>query len=793
MTSRAEGRRVGPYRIVSLVGAGGMGEVFRAYDEKLQREVAIKMLPAAAAGDASAGARLLREARAAAALNHPHICTIHEVGDHDGQAFIAMELVDGQALHRIIPPDTGLPIDQVLTYGIQIADALAHAHERGVLHRDLKAANVVITTGGRAKVLDFGLAKRVSNELEPGTETVSALTIPGAVMGTLAYMAPEQLRGQPADARSDVWALGVVLYELSCGSRPFSGRTPFEVSSATLHEPPRPLPAHVPVSLQGVITRCLEKEPGHRYAQAGEVLAALEAVKAGTAPASLPAVPIVTRRQAPSRTVVAAAGLLVAAAAIAANVGGVRDWFWTPPPRFTSIAVLPIENVSGEPDQDYLAAGMHQALITELAQLPGLTRVIARASTLRFRNATDPAAQIAAALGVTALVTGGIRREGDRVMVSAELIDASTEGQIWGDTFDRRFQDVISVQNDVVSAIARAIEVRLRPADEARLSTTTVVNPETYEAYLRGMHELNVGQGGNRERGLAYLEDAIRRDPADPHAYVGLAKGYTALGHSPAAPDDAWTRARAAAERALGLAPDLADAHAVMADVKFYYERDWAGAERAFERANELNPNLAMNHYHYAWYLLLVDRLDEATVEHERARDLDPMTPGHHAWLGEIYRAAGRYDDAIAAAKKSLEINPNAPVAWNVLAAIYSDLGRHDEAIAAAERAVENGPPWTFGLGIVYARAGRPDDARRLLTVMEGRPETAYNAWARAMLHGVLDDRDAFFELIDRRPQHAWVPWVRIAPELRHLRSDPRFAQLMTRLDLPMPRPADER
>ena len=778
------GTRLGPYEIVAPLGAGGMGEVYRAYDEKLQREVAIKVLPASDADSAAASARLLREARAAAALNYPHICTVHEVGEHNGRAFIAMELVDGEPLHRLVPSGTGLPVDRVLTYGTQVAGALAHAHDRGVLHRDLKPQNIVITKAGHAKVLDFGLAKRTASDAGMTTETLSLVTAPGTVAGTPAYMAPEQLRAQPADVRSDVWALGIVLHEMAAGDRPFEGHSAYELTSAILNEPPRPLPPGVPRELQSVIARCLEKNPADRFQSAASVRTALEAVHSGIAPAP-------RRRQRPTvrmMSVAAAALLLASAAIVALNVPSIGDRLWNTQPLFDSIAVLPLDGPPGDPDQTYLAAGIQQGLITELAQLPGVTKVIAAASARRFGDANAPPADIARALDVRALVTGSVARTGDRVQVTAQLIDGSDERQIWSATYERAAGDAAALQNDVAAAIAAAIDIRLRPADRQRLGRQASINPETYELYLRGMHELNsVPDGGDRVAGLKYLQQAIDRDPGDPHAYSGLAKGYVTLGHGPAAPEDAWIRARAAAERALTLAPDLADAHAAMAEVKFYYEWDWAGAEREFRRANELNPNLAQNHYHYAWYLLLVDRLDEAIVEHERARDLDPMTPANVAWLGMVYAMAQRYEEAIAAAQRAIETNPRAGVAWNVLSFTYSSMGRHDDAIEAAKRAVEYAPPWTFALGIAYAQAGRVDEARAVLRLLQMRPPTAYNSWARAMLHLYLGDADEFFAAIAHEPHHAWVPWVRVERPIVRFKDDPRYAQLFARFQLPPP------
>ena len=461
---------------------------------------------------------------------------------------------------------------------------------------------------------------------------------------------------------------------------------------------------------------------------------------------------------------------------MALNVGGVRDRL-SPPPLFDSVAVLPFGGEPGDEDDAYLASGIHLELITELAQFPGFTKVISAATTRRFRDSTASPAEIARALGVRALVTGSVQRTGDRVRIATELIDGADERQVWSQTFDRSASDLSALQGDVATAVAEAVRLRLRPADRQRLAARTTIDPATYELYLRGMHDLrNVDDGGNSSRGLRFLQDAVERDPGDPHAYAGLAKGYVALGHSPAAPEDAWIRARAAAERALTLAPDLADAHATMGQVKMYYEWDWAGAERAYLRANELNPNLAPNHYHYAWYLFLHGRIDEAIVEHERARDLDPLTPRNTAYLTDIYVAAGRYDDALATAKKAIEMNPRSGVAWQALGFVHSAMGQHDEAIAANQRAAEYAPPWTFALGIAYARAGRVDEARAVLQTIEARPPTAYNMWARAMVYMYLGDADEFFAAIGYRRIMGSCPGSapnRRSPASRTIRATP--------------------
>ena len=481
----AAGARLGPYEIQSALGAGGMGEVYRARDSRLERDVALKVLPAAALADETARARLVREARLASKLNHPHICTIYDVGESEGRTYVAMELVEGQSLSDRVARGA-LPIAEVVAYGQQMAGALAHAHAKGVVHRDFKSANVVVTPEGEVKALDFGLAKRLaSDELADGTtRSRQSLTEAGVVAGTLAYMAPEQLRGRPADARSDIWALGVVLYELAAGRRPFQGKTGFELSSAILSQPIPAVPASVPAPLAAVIDRCLAKEPGERYQRADDVRAALEALQTGTVAPWMHRRYLIRRRAWPAWV---AAALVVVSLLVGFDVGGVRGRLAGTHgiPRIESLAVLPLENLSGDSSQDYFAVGMTEALITDLARLGALKRVTARGSVMRYRGTKLSFAEIARELKVDALITGSVLRSGGLVSLTVQLIDPKTEAQLWTNRYQRELKDVIRLQNDIVAAIVGELKAQLTPDDQVRLASARPVNPDAYDAYLK--------------------------------------------------------------------------------------------------------------------------------------------------------------------------------------------------------------------------------------------------------------------------------------------------------------------
>ena len=450
-----------------------------------------------------------------------------------------------------------------------------------------------------------------------------------------------------------------------------------------------------------------------------------------------------------------------------------------------SIAVLPFENQSGDNEKDYIVAGMYTGLISELSQLSAL-RVISRRSAAKYKGSDKSLSEIARELDVDAVVEAVVLRAGDILNLRVELVKARPEEQnLWGQSFERDLTDALTLYSDIVRAIAGEINISLTPQEEARLSDTRQVNRETYAAYLKGMYNLNKSEPGKFEEGMAYLFEAVESNPGDPLAYTGLADGYINMGHGPAPPPDVWSKARAATVRALKLDSTLAEAHGALADIKLYYEWDWAGAEKAFDRALEINPNLAMTHYHHAWYLALVGQLDEAIIAHKQAKELDPLTASHAAWLGELYRFAGQYQNALELANESLDMGPDFGDGMYVMGNTYADMDRLDEAITAHEKMYAVAPWWGFALGITYVRAGIPDKALPILAELEAEESSAWGAFSLLMLNAALGNMDEAYRWLAYEPAHAFLPWINIFPELEPFRADPRYAEFRHQLNLP--------
>ena len=779
------GMTLGTYRIERLLGRGGMGAVFLAYDTTLRRPVALKVVDAPADDDTS-HSRVLREARSAAALNHPHICTIHEVGHAGGATFIAMEHIEGRSLRDRLDEGGALPLAEAVRYGLQAADALAYAHEHGVVHRDFKAANVMITGDGRLKIVDFGLARR-GDALVVGETTMESAVPAGAVAGTPYAMAPEQVRGDPADARMDIWALGVLLYEMVTGAQPFTGATVPELFSSILRDPPKPWPDGIAVAIKPVIERCLEKDPARRYQHAGEVRAALDAIQSGLVPPWTAWRYHLTHRRwlAP-----AAALLVVGAAAVGFNVGSVRDRLVGNPPAPIKLAVLPFENLTGDPEQEYFSDGLTEETITQLGRLhPQRLSVIGRTSSMRYKNRGVSLAQIGRELGVQFVLEGSARREGTRVRVTATLIDVRDQTRRWSDTFERELAGILALQGDVARGVSGSLALALLPAEQARLDAVKTVNPEAYEAVLRGRSHVIKVTREDLDAALRYFELALQKDPDYGLAYAGIANvwsGRRQLGFAP--PAEATPRLRAAAAKAIELVgEDSSYAYLRLALDATFTDWNWAAAEPAFRRAIDLAPNDAEARAFYAHYLEIMHRPAEAMSEMRRAMALDPLSELIQSLSGSTLMRAGLLDEAMVNAENILKTTPNSSQALSQLSTALHRLQRYEEALAAEQRhmAARSDRELADALTQGYAEAGYRGAMRRVADALAARPFARGRAPGFYVRAGENERAlDVLEQLFERRdPSMAYVGVQEInAP----LRGHPRFQALLRKMNLPV-------
>jgi len=789
------GQTVSHYRILEKLGGGGMGVVYKAEDTRLGRRVALKFLPDELSRDRHAVERFQREARAASALNHPHICTIYDISEHDGRQFIIMELLEGQTLKRrleALPVQTKLLLD----WGMQLADALGAAHAKGIVHRDIKPANIFITERGQVKVLDFGLAKLLQ-PLSEATLTESVTQTQG-VAGTLPYMAPEQLRGGEVDARTDLYALGVVLYEIATGRRPFQSTLPTALSADILHKPPLPpgrTNPELPPKLQDIILKCLEKEPEDRYQSAKELevdlrrLAMPSSMTAGAAPAPRP-----WRRAARPAAYGVGAVLVVAALLAGLNLGGWRARLLgrTALPRIESLAVLPLENFSRDPDQEYFADGMTEALITDLSKVSSL-RVISRTSVMQYKGAKKPLPQIARELQVDAVVEGSVERSGNRVRISAQLIHAATDSHIWADSYERELRDVLGLQSEVAQAIASEVKAKVTPEERMRLASTRAVNPEAYEAYLRGRFYQNKRTESGLRKAVECFQEAIQKDANYALAYAGLADSYTLLGqllYAVLPPSEAMPKSKAAALRALQMDDTLSEAHTSLAYIELIYDWDWVKAQEDFKRAIELNPSYAQAHHWYALYLAAMGRQHESIAEMKRAQELDPLSSIVNTSVGWVLYYSRRYDEAIGQYRKVLALDPDFFVAHWELGLAYEQKGKYEEARSEFERArmlSPSNPVILASLGHAYAASGRRSQALEILNkLMKLSKQKFVSPYAIGELNAGLGANDQAFKWLEGAygQRDTWLIFLKVDPGLDPIRSDARFQPLLSRVGL---------
>ena len=786
------GQRIGHYLIEEKLGEGGMGVVYRARDEKLRRNIALKFLGTLPTSSAVTHETVLEEARAISALNHPNICTVYEVGEAQGKPYIAMEFVEGRSLSMEIL-SSGISLDQVERYGMQLADALSHAHSRGVIHRDLKAANVIVTPSGRLKVLDFGISRRIA--AGGGDETTrfdKSWESQHTFTGTLPYISPEVLKGVEADERSDIWSLGVLLYEMAAGHRPFRGNTAYELSAAILRERAPGITPLLPPALQGVIDRCLDKDPGQRYQSAGEVRAALET--ANTASRTHPIVSGGVATLAPARIWTWRNILLLTA--VAALALGAGYWLKTKkgskpvapvPGSIQSIAVLPLENLSGDINQEYFADGMTDALITELSQIKRL-RVISRTSVMQYKHTVKPLQDIAQELKVDAIVEGSVFRAGNRVRISAKLVQTNVEGSLWADSFERDFTDVLTLQSDVSTAIASGIQVELSGAERGQLTRSRAVVPEAYEFYLKGKYEAAKRTNDGFLAAVDYFQKATDRDPTFAEAWAGLADSYQYMSnYGVGPPEELVPRAKRAVEKALELDDRLAEAHASRAAIWFYH-LEGGDIEGEYQRAISLNPGYSTALQWYALYLASHGQFEDAIREIKLAREIDPKSLIINANVGWCYYLAGDYDHAIEAEKNTLRMDPSFGTARGYLGQAYLEKKQYTEAVDELHTCLSLSPgdlSRAAELAYAYAISGKTSEAEEILHEFEKvKAKKFISQYDWAILYAGFREKDKTLKALEGayEERSGRLRNLRVHPQFAFLREEPRFKYLLAQM-----------
>ena len=796
-----------------------MGEVYLAEDTQLDRKVAIKFLPADSSADERAKNRLLREARAAARLDHPNICSIHEVSEENNRNFIVMQYVEGETLARRLQRK---PLDwrEALGVAIQVADALSEAHLRGVIHRDIKPSNVVITARGQAKVMDFGLAKVISDATQVNSDAITEafLTEHGTVVGTVPYMSPEQVQGETVDARSDVFSFGAVLYEIVGGQKAFTGKSAAATFSAILSIEPPPLARYapdVPAELERIAGKCLEKNRERRYQTMRDVLTDLENLQKNQSPktserdnetATTRVRPASTDRRErfprrlTSRFAMVSYGVaLLLVIGVAVYALKFRGSSVTTASEIKSLAVIPLDNLSGDPGQDYLADGMTEALITELSKI-GSLRVISRTSVMQYKSARKPLPEIGRELNVDAIVAGSVQRSGDKIGITAQLIRAATDQHLWADQYERPLQDVFSLQREVARAVAAEIKVKLTPRELQLLVDAPAVNPEALNAYLKGRDYFNQGKNAPGiseasklfKSSVSYFQQAIDIDPKYAMAYSGLS---LVLQWAPDSTfPNRFPESKQAAIKALQLDETLAEAHGALGYVLHVFDRDWAGAEKEFRRALELNPNDSEARYGYGIYLSSLGRHDEAIREMNLAEEMDPLTLPLRINVGNTYRNARQYDLAIEQYRRLLDIAPNNPSLHYGLGMTYIHKRMYSEGIVELRKAVGQSASWNPRLAWGYAASGNKSEATKILNeclkrLAEGEPVPGGgdSAIAIAAVYVALGDKDQAIAWLEKdyQKRSSFLFVLKTDERFDPLHDDSRFKDLLRRIGFP--------
>ncbi|MEK6322223.1 MAG: protein kinase [Acidobacteriota bacterium] len=818
------------YKVIKKLGAGGMGEIFLAEDMNLRRKVALKVLSAELTKNEDRLRRFEQEAFAASALSHPNILVIHEIGSDDSVHFIATEFIEGETLRQHMARGR-MSLREVLDVAIQAASALAAAHKAGIVHRDIKPENIMLRDDGYVKVLDFGLAK-LTEKRAPSTDTEARTvaqvdTNPGTVLGTVNYMSPEQARGRTVDERTDIFSLGVVMYEMAASRAPFEGESSTDVLAAILDREPPPLARYsreAPEALEWIVTKALRKDREERYQTVRELLTDLKGLKqrlefeAELERSISPETSAITGgRSASVQAAVTSAGhlavrsgeieaarttssaeyliseikhhktgvlitvlvLVIAAAGIAYFLGSGKAG------TLQSIAVLPFVNVNADPNTEYLSDGITESIINSLSRLPNIA-VISRSSAFRFKGQQADPQAAGRDLNVQAVLTGRVVQRGDTLSISTELVDVRNNHQLWGEQYNRKLSDIFAVQEEISKEISEKLRVRLGSEEKKQLAKHYTEDTEAYQIYLKGRYYWNKRTEEGLRKSVEYFDQAIEKDPNYALAYAGLADSwFTAGWYRYAVPKEAYTKAKTAAMRALAIDDGLAEAHASLAIVKQTYDLDWSAAESEFKRAIELNPGYANAHHRYSLFLPIMGRMDEAIREAKRAQELDPLSLIINENLGDILYLARRYDEAIEQLKKTLELDPTFRVARGTLAKVYEVKGMYDEMF---EQRMKGAPPEVVARRRqIYAASGRKGLLQNTLdSMLEDSKKDYVSAYDIANVYALLDQKDQAFVWYNKALEERSILFTYLIadPRFDNLRSDPRFADLLRRVGL---------